>query len=239
MWYVGQRYQFTKDKQSNSGLLRHTDKGSNYKIADSIYVIATPRLFGLSQLNDGHYLYFSNFSTIIVIDSAVETNSHSLSLKKALYTHAQVHKLDVNNNGSSPCDTYLSFTTIKIKYLYFPLLDLQSLREVAAQDFIHLFKQIDALANDTLTNEASANIDIGTNITKKQLPSNITLINFQCVMGLSRSVALHALYLIYQGQLTADNYVTWINEQYPKAHINDSYLPKSLVNEVGFLAKNT
>ena len=239
MWYVGQRYQFTKDKQSNSGLWSHTDKGSNYKMADSIYVIATPRLFGLSQLHDGHYLYFSNFSTIIVIDSAVETNSHSLSLKKALYTHAQVHKLDVNNNGSSPCDTYLSLTTIKIKYLYFPLLDLQSLREVAAQDFIHLFKQIDALANDALTNEASANIDIGTNITKKQLPRNITLINFQCVMGLSRSVALHALYLIYQGQLTADDYVTWINEQYPRAHINDSYLPKSLVNEVGSLAKNT
>lgn len=58
-------------------------------------------------------------------------------------------------------------------------------------------------------------------------------------MGLSRSVALHALYLIYRGHLTTDNYVTWINEQYPKAHINDSYLPKSLVDKVGGLAKNT
>ncbi|WP_351061841.1 hypothetical protein, partial [Psychrobacter sp. TB20-MNA-CIBAN-0197] len=37
MWYVGQHYQFTQHKQSNSGLLSHTDMGSNYKIADSIY----------------------------------------------------------------------------------------------------------------------------------------------------------------------------------------------------------
>ncbi|PKG35663.1 phosphatase PAP2 family protein [Psychrobacter okhotskensis] len=232
MWYVGQRYQFTQHKQSNSGLLSHTDMGSNYKIADSIYAIATPKLFGLSQMNNRHYLYFSKFSTIIVIDSAVETNSHNLSLKKALNTQAEVHKLDVNNNSSSLCNTYLSFTAIKIKYLYFPLLDLQSLREVAAQDFIHLFKQIDTLANDAL-----ANIGIATNITHKQLPDNMVLINFQCVMGLSRSVALHALYLIYQGQLTADNYVTWINEQYPKAHLNDYYLPKLLVNKIEIFAK--
>lgn len=234
MWYVVQRYQFIQDKQSNSGLLSHTDMGSNYKITDSIYAIATPKLFGLSQMNDGHYLYLSNFSKIIVIDSAIETNSHSFSLKKALNTHAQEHKLEVNNNGSSSCDTYLSLTAIKIKYLYFPLLDLQSLREVAARDFIYLFQQIDVLANDALTN-----IDIANNITQKLLPSNGVLINFQCVMGLSRSVALHALYLIYKGQLTADDYITWINEQYPKAHIHDDYLPKSLVAKVVFLAKNT
>lgn len=229
MWYVGQRYQFTQNKQSNSCLLSHTDMGSNYKITDSIYAIATPKLFGLSQMNDEHYLYFSNFTTIIVIDSAVEINSHILSLKKALNTHAQVHKLDVNSNGSSPCDTYLSFTAIEIKYLYFPLLDLQSLREVDAQDFIYLFKKIDTLTA----------LDGISDITHKQLPSDVALINFQCVMGLSRSVALHALYLIYRGKLTADNYVAWINEQYPNAHINDYYLPKLLVNKIEIFAKKT
>ena len=228
MWYVGQRYQSTQPKQSNARSLSHIDIDSKYKIADSIYVVATPKLFGLSQMSDRQYSYFSNFTTIIVIDSAVETNSHSFSLKEALSTRVQAQKLDVNNS-SLPYDPHPSSIAVPIKYLYFPLLDLQSLREVDTQDFIQLFEEIDTLAA----------LDRVSDIAIKQLPSNMVLINFQCVMGLSRSVALHTLYLIYRGKLTADNYVTWINEQYPKAHINDYYLPKSLVNEIEFLAKKT
>ena len=229
MWYVGQRYPFTQYKQSNARSLSHSDMDSKYEIMDSIYAVATPKLFGLSQMSDRQYLYFSNFATIIVIDSAVEINSHSFSLKKALSTHTQAQKLDVNNNGSLPCDPHSPFIAVHIKYLYFPLLDLQSLREVDAQNFIQLFKEIDTLAAMNSTSY----------ITIKPLPSNMVLINFQCVMGLSRSVALHTLYLIYRGKLTSDNYVTWINEQYPKAHINDYYLPKLLVTKIEILAKNT
>lgn len=228
MWYIGQRYQFTQHKQSNDRTLSHIDMDSKYKVADSIYAVATPKLFGLSQMSDKQYLYFSNFATIIVIDSAVETNSHSFSLKKALSTHVQAQKLDVNNKGILSYDPHPPFIAVHIKYLYFPLLDLQSLKEVDAQDFMQLFKKIDVLAA----------LDRVSDITIKPLPSDRVLINFQCVMGLSRSVALHALYLIYQGKLTADNYVAWINEQYPNAHINDYYLPKSLVTKIEILAKN-
>lgn len=228
MWYVGQRYQSTQHNRSNALSLSHIDMDSKYKIADSIYAVATPKLFSLSQMSDRQYLCFSNFTTIIVIDSAVETNSHSLSLKKELDTYTQAQKLDINNKDAPPYG-HSSFIAVPIKYLYFPLLDLQSLKEVDAQDFIQLFKNIDALAA----------VDRVSDIATKPLPSNRVLINFQCVMGLSRSVALHALYLIYQGKLTADNYVAWINEQYPNAHINDYCLPKSLVNKMEILAKNT
>ncbi|WP_010199361.1 phosphatase PAP2 family protein [Psychrobacter sp. PAMC 21119] len=242
MWYVGQRYQLTQHTKSDFGSLNHTDRCPTHKIVDSVYAVATPTLFGLSKMSDEHYSYFSNFAMIIVIDSAVETNSHSLSLKQALHTHhtyaqaqrlgaghLDVSNLEVNHDDSLSCDFHPSFAAVQMRYLYFPLLDLQSLGEIDTQHFVHLFKQIDALAA----------IDIATNITKKKLPSKTILINFQCVMGLSRSVALHALYLIYRGQLTIDNYVAWINEQYPKAHVNDNYLPKSLIDKVRDLAKNT
>lgn len=228
MWYLGQGYQSIQHKRSKASSLSHIDIDSKYKIADSIYAVATPKLFGLSQMSDKQYLYFSNFTTIVVIDSAVETNSHSFSLKKSLSTDVQAQRLDVNKIGILSCDSHPLLITIPIKYLYFPLLDLQSLKEVNAQDFIQLFKEIDTLAA----------LDRISDITIKPLPSNRVLINFQCVMGLSRSVALHALYLIYQGKLTADNYVVWINEQYPNAHINDYYLPKLLVNKIEILAKN-
>ena len=228
MWYLGQGYQSTQHKRSKASSLSHIDIDSKYKVADSIYAVATPKLFGLSQMSDRQYLYFSNFTTIVVIDSAVETNSHSFSLKKALSTDVQAKKLDVNNKNTLSCDSHPLLITVPIKYLYFPLLDLQSLKEVDAQDFIQLFKEIDTLAA----------IDEISDITIKPLPTDMVLINFQCVMGLSRSVALHALYLIYRGKLTADNYVVWINEQYPNAHINDYYLPKLLVNKIEILAKN-
>lgn len=210
MWYVGQRYQSTQYKRSNAGSSSRIDMNSTYKVADSIYAVATPKLFGLSQISDRQCLYVINFSTIIVIDLAVEVNSHSLSLKKAVFAHLQAKKTGV------------------MTYLYFPLLDLQSLKEIDAKNFIQLFKEIDTLVAINKPSE----------ITIKQLHNSMTLINFQCVMGLSRSVALHALYLIYKRKLTTDNYVDWVNEHYPKAHINDYYLPKLLVDEVEALAQN-
>ncbi len=227
MWYVGQRYRFTQDSRLSTSLLSGMTTDSKYKIADSIYTVATPKLFNLSQMSIDPHLCLRNFAKIIVIDSAVETNSHSLNLKKALATHAQV--LDVDNHNSSPYSHYPPFTAVDLEYLYFPLLDLQSLREIDTQSFIHLFEEINALVA----------IDRPSDITAKQRSNNMVLINFQCVMGLSRSVALHALYLIYRGTLSADDYIAWINEHYPKAHVNDYYLPKRLVHKIEVLAKNT
>lgn len=223
MWYVGQRYRSNQSQPLDINALRHTDMVSTYKVTDSIYAIATPKLLSFSQILNEHYSYFT---TIIVVDMAVETNSHHASLKKALAKQAQT--LDINNNNSSLCSPHSLFAVIHIEYLYFPMLDLQSLKEIDAQTFIELFKEIDTVV---AVNKPSY-------ITIKQPPSSMTLINFQCVMGLSRSIAIHALYLVYHGKLTFNNYVTWINEQYPKAHINDYYLPKRLVNEVEALAKN-
>ncbi|WP_367106065.1 phosphatase PAP2 family protein [uncultured Psychrobacter sp.] len=108
--------------------------------------------------------------------------------------------------------------SMTLDYLYLPLLDLQSLGEINLKDIVHLFEQLDELL-----------------LTKDARKSEI-LINFHCVMGLSRSVALHVLYLAYLGKsttdLTTDNYLLWINEHYPNAHINAEYLPKAIVEHM-------
>ena len=58
---------------------------------------------------------------------------------------------------------------------------------------------------------------------------SITLINFHCVMGLSRSIGVQVLYLLYCGALTVHNYHSWLAQYYPYAHLKDDYLPLSLV----------
>ena len=105
-----------------------------------------------------------------------------------------------------------------VDYVYFPLLDLQSFLELDISDVIVLFKDIDHL--------------IKINSTAKIGLSTSTLINFHCVMGLSRSVALHALYLVYKGLLEPNNYGAWIKNYYSNAHVSATYLPLSTVHEV-------
>ena len=59
--------------------------------------------------------------------------------------------------------------------------------------------------------------------------SLIALINFHCVMGLSRSIGVQVLYLLYCGTLTVSNYQSWLEQHYPHAHLKVDYLPQSLV----------
>jgi len=115
-----------------------------------------------------------------------------------------------------------------VHYLYLPLLDLQPLNDVLLQDYIDLFKQIDALIQSAETQAITANNEnwVEDNQVKDSL---ITLINFHCVMGLSRSIGVQVLYLLYCGTLIVYNYQSWIELHYPHAHLKDAYLPQWLV----------
>ena len=105
-----------------------------------------------------------------------------------------------------------------VDYVYFPLLDLQSFLELDISDVIVLFKDIDHL----IKIKSTAKIGLSTS----------TLINFHCVMGLSRSVGLHTLYLVYKGVLEPHSYSAWIKKCYPNAHVSATYLPISVVHKV-------
>ena len=191
-----------------------------YAINDSVSVIASARL---TQMNVNRHLTYWLFGydllersivpeklpssvhyQIIVVDLAAEISSH-------------VHNLERAANG-------IMNTTVH--YLYLPLLDLQPLNDVLLQDYINLFKQIDALIRSA---ETQAFV---TNSKDKVKDSFITLINFHCVMGLSRSIGVQVLYLLYCGTLTVYNYQSWIEQHYPHAHLKDAYLPKSLVETI-------
>lgn len=120
-----------------------------------------------------------------------------------------------------------------VHYLYLPLLDLQPLNDVLLQDYIDLFQQIEALIQSVETQAITANNESwveGNQVEDSQVKGGlITLINFHCVMGLSRSIGVQVLYLLYCGTLTVYNYQSWIEQHYPHAHLKDTYLPQSLV----------
>ena len=85
---------------------------------------------------------------------------------------------------------------LPVHYVYLPLLDLQPLNDVVLTDYIDLFKRI-----ESLTQSAEPRV-INTDNESQQKDSVITLINFHCVMGLSRSIGVQVLYLLYCGTLT-------------------------------------
>ncbi|GAF52364.1 hypothetical protein JCM18900_1878 [Psychrobacter sp. JCM 18900] len=120
-----------------------------------------------------------------------------------------------------------------VHYLYLPLLDLQPLNDVLLQDYINLFQQIEALSQSVEIQAITANNESW--VEDSQVEDNqvkdslITLINFHCVMGLSRSIGVQVLYLLYCGTLTVYNYQSWVEQHYPQAHLKGAYLPKSLV----------
>lgn len=188
-----------------------------YAIDDKVNVIASPRLMQTDLSSHLTYWLFGSSSLewpsplesnrpavryqIIVVDLAAEISSHA-------------HNLRIAANSS---------VSTTVHYLYLPLLDLQPLNDVLLQDYINLFKQIDALIRSA---ETQAFV---TNNKDKVEGSFITLINFHCVMGLSRSIGVQVLYLLYCGTLTVYNYQSWIEQHYPNAHLKDAYLPKSLV----------
>ncbi|NYR10390.1 phosphatase PAP2/dual specificity phosphatase family protein [Psychrobacter sp. BI730] len=188
-----------------------------YAINDRVKVVASPRLrqadlhshltywlFGYDSLERSHSLAQSSPSArhqVIVVDLAAEISSH-------------VYHLEVVAND---------ITKMPVHYLYLPLLDLQPLNDVLLEDYIDLFQQIDALIRSA---ETQAFV---TNNKDKVEGSFITLINFHCVMGLSRSIGVQVLYLLYCGTLTVYNYQSWIEQHYPNAHLKNAYLPQSLV----------
>ena len=193
-----------------------------YSINNTVKVVASPRLtqtsinshltnwlFGCNPLDWSHSLE-KNWPLaryqIIVVDLAAEISSHTYKLKVATKDMADV--------------------SIYYLYLYLPLLDLQPLNDVLLKDYIDLFKRIDALTRSAETQAITANN--GSQIKD----SVITLINFHCVMGLSRSIGVQVLYLLYCGTLTVHNYESWLEQYYPHAHLNGTYLPQSLVEAV-------
>lgn len=198
-----------------------------YAINDKVKVVASPRLmqtdlssqltywlFGCSSLEWSSPLESNRPAArhqVIVVDLAAEISSH-------------VYHLEVVAND---------ITKMPVHYLYLPLLDLQPLNDVLLEDYIDLFQQIDALIQSAETQAITANNESwveGNQVEDNQVKDSfITLINFHCVMGLSRSIGVQVLYLLYCGTLTVYNYQSWIEQHYPHAHLKDTYLPQSLV----------
>ncbi|WP_201547217.1 phosphatase PAP2 family protein [Psychrobacter sp. Pi2-1] len=184
-----------------------------YAINDKVKVVASPRL-----TQTGTNTHLKNWVCspeknkplvhyqIIVVDLAAEISSHT-------------HNLEIAANG---------IMNTAVHYLYLPLLDLQPLSDVLLQDYIDLFQQIEALIQSAETQAITANNESWVEGSQVK-DSLITLINFHCVMGLSRSIGVQVLYLLYCGTLTVYNYQSWIEQHYPHAHIKDAYLPQSLV----------
>jgi len=188
-----------------------------YAINDKVKVVASARLmqtdinnhltywlFGCDLLERSivlEKLPYSVHYQIIVVDLAAEISSHVYHLEAA-----------AKNMTSTP-----------VHYLYLPLLDLQPLSDVLLKDYIELFKRIDALTRSAETRVITANND-------SHIEDNLTtIINFHCVMGLSRSIGVQVLYLLYCGTLTVHNYQSWLEQHYPHAHLKDAYLPQSLI----------
>ncbi|MBH0006787.1 phosphatase PAP2 family protein [Psychrobacter sp. SWN149] len=188
-----------------------------YAINDRVKVVASPRLrqadlhshlaywlFGYDSLERSRSLEKlppSVHYQIIVIDLAAEISSH-------------VYHLEAAANG---------IIKTPVHYLYLPLLDLQPLSDVLLKDYIDLFKRIDALTQSAETRAITANSD-------SHIENSLTtIINFHCVMGLSRSIGVQVLYLLYCGTLTIHDYQSWIEQHYPHAHLKGAYLPQSLV----------
>jgi hypothetical protein len=141
--------------------------------------------------------------------------------------HHQIIVIDLAAEISSHVDHFevsaKNMTSTSVHYLYLPLLDLQPLSDVLLKDYIDLFKRIDALTRSAEMRAITANNDSHIE------GSLITIINFHCVMGLSRSIGVQVLYLLYCGTLTIHNYQSWLEQHYPHAHLKDDYLPQSLV----------
>ncbi|MDN3448500.1 phosphatase PAP2 family protein [Psychrobacter sp. APC 3281] len=198
-----------------------------YAIDDKVNVIASARL---TQMNVNRHLTYWLFGydllersivleklpssvhyQIIVVDLAAEISSHT-------------HNLEIAANG---------IMNTAVHYLYLPLLDLQPLNDVLLEDYIDLFQQIDALIQSAETQAITANNESwveGSQVEGNQVKDSfITLINFHCVMGLSRSIGVQVLYLLYCGTLTVYNYQSWIEQHYSHAHLKNAYLPQSLV----------
>ena len=202
------------------------DAPSFFAITKQTLSIATPRLT-TANCEDMVKVLYDNFALsaknsqaqhlqchvhLIVVDVATEISSHFADMAKTINARK----------------TLQNSTSCEIKcitdYLYFPLLDLQSLSVLDVEVLLRLFRQIDTLC---LTRQC-----------QQQSAPTLTLINFHCVMGLSRSISIHLLYLLYCGKLSVDDCQNrqdgqnWLAYYYPQAHISDDFLPQSLLRQV-------
>ncbi|MGE6440557.1 phosphatase PAP2 family protein [Psychrobacter sp. NPDC078409] len=188
-----------------------------YAINDKVKVVASPRLMQTD---------INNHLTYWVFGCDLLERSRSLE-KLPPSVHYQIIVIDLVAEISSHVDhletAAENMTSTPVHYLYLPLLDLQPLSDVLLKDYIDLFKRIDALTRSAETRAITANNDSHIE------DSLTTIINFHCVMGLSRSIGVQVLYLVYCGTLTVHNYQSWLEQHYPHAHLKDAYLPQSLV----------
>ena len=101
----------------------------------------------------------------------------------------------------------------QLEYLYFPLLDLQPLTNRQFEPILQLMQCI-----------AQA-------IGKAKMPYTHISLNFHCVMGWSRSVALMICYLVHCQQLSPrrTDIFNWLNRYYPDAHVRAEYLSLTLL----------
>jgi|26BtaG_2_1085354.scaffolds.fasta_scaffold02890_4 membrane-associated phospholipid phosphatase len=162
---------------------------------------------------------------IIVVDLALELTSHYTALPTALPiipTESKCSKPPQQLEQQSSC-----LRSFQSHYLYFPLLDLMPLSEIAVSDYLALFRQIDKLAG--FDKEAEGKVAKDEVQQKNHDVDEIIIINFQCVMGFSRSVGLTVLYLVYCGKLTVGSYRAWLSQHYPRARLPEAYLPAALI----------
>lgn len=157
---------------------------------------------------------------IIVIDLAVELTSHYAALPAA----SQI--IPIESKRSKPPQylrqQFSCWRPLQSYYLYFPLLDLMPLSQVAVSDYLALFRQIDELAKVSEVSQDQLWQD-------GEVTESLIIINFQCVMGFSRSVGITVLYLVYCGKLTIGSYQDWLAQHYPRARLPEPYLPTALI----------
>lgn len=117
----------------------------------------------------------------------------------------------------------INYEGLLITTMYLPLLDLQSFAEIKLADWTEFIEKLATIINSQ----------------QMKLKGGTQLINFQCAMGLSRSVAIEVLYLLYCGKLTIENYEAWVQSHYPFAKLPAEYLPKRLLEQISQLNLKT
>ncbi len=209
---LAQRYscyqRYNNDQRSNRG----EDQGDtqiasqidSYRINETLSTIATPRLSSPKFRDDK-----AQFSQLIVIDVAAEIASHFHLAHRHFYqqTNAFLKRPSIHK------------PKLTTHYLYLPLLDLQPFKTADIPIWLALFGQIDERVAHRQQRRNS----------NEPTQNHATLLNFHCVMGLSRSIAVEVLYLIYCDKLTVATYRDWVVHHYPKAHLSEKYLPLAVI----------
>ncbi len=231
-------YQVNNIKYNN----RYFQKNSRGKLTIATWLAFAPILLAYKMMSSLGYLYFSYKQSGIVdniiwhpIDSDILISATArLSLPRFINTFlpservahlivvdvaAEInsHLLAISAVTAQSCQQTTGYST---HYLYLPLLDLQPFSKFDAPVLIELFEQLDHLLSEN------------NKLNKINSHTPITLINFHCVMGFSRSIAMQILYLVYCDKLTMKTYQAWIDQYYPQAHLSRSYLPEPLITAI-------